>query len=343
MTSSPARAAQPLVTIDDILAAAARIAGIVRRTPLVSTTWGRADVPLHLKAECLQLNGAFKARGATNALAHLSDEDRARGVITHSSGNHAQAVARAARDAGVAATIVMPRESPAVKREATRALGATVVLVDISERAAEVERIQAETGAVFVSAFDDARVVAGQGTVGLEIAEDLPDVGTVFVPVSGGGLISGIAVAVKARCRGVRVVGVEPELAADLAEGFARGEWMSWDTARTGRTIADGLRVTGVGELTWRHITALVDDVVTVTEDQIKDAMRRIALDSKLVAEPSGAVAVAGYLAHPDVCGIGPAVAVVSGGNVDPIVLTEILTVHQADPSSGDPREGAPT
>jgi threonine dehydratase len=289
---------------------------------------------LWLKAESLQVGGAFKARGATNAIAQLSPEEKASGVITHSSGNHAQAVARAARDAGVSATIVMPHQSPAVKRAATEALGATVVLVDIAERAAEVERIRARTGAVFVPPFDDRRIIAGQGTVGLEIATDLPDVETVFVPVSGGGLISGIAVAIKACCPEARLVGVEPELAGDLADGFARGEHVVWDTDRTGRTIADGLRVTGVGELNWLHITALVDDVVTVTEQQILGALRRIVLDSKLVAEPSGAVAAAGYLAHPDLCRAGPAVAIVSGGNVEPAVLCDVVSRSRGGSSS---------
>ncbi len=315
-----------LVTLPDVEVAAARISGVVRRTPLLSTSWGRRESPLHLKAECLQVGGSFKARGATNAITALNDEERARGVITHSSGNHAQGVARAARDLGVQATIVMPHQSPAVKRAATEALGAEVVLVDIAERAAEVDRIRARTGAVFVPPFDDLRVIAGQGTVGLEIVEDLPEPASVFVPVSGGGLISGIAVAVKARWPSVRVIGVEPELAGDLAEGFARGERVTWDTGRTGRTIADGLRVTAVGELNWRHITALVDDVVTVSEDQIADALRRIVLDSKLVAEPSGAVAVAGYLAHFEVVPEGPAVAIVSGGNVEPALLATLLS-----------------
>jgi threonine dehydratase len=318
--------ATELVTLADVEAAAARIDGVVRRTPLLAASWGRDDAPLHLKAECLQVGGAFKARGATNAISLLTDEERARGVVTHSSGNHAQAVARAARDLGVHATVVMPHQSPAVKRTATEALGAEVVLVDISQRAAEVERIQARTGAVFVPPFDDRRVIAGQGTVGLEIVADLPDVATVFVPVSGGGLISGIAVAVKAKRPETRVVGVEPELAADLAEGFQRGERVTWDTDRTGRTMADGLRVTAVGEHNWQHITALVDDVVTVSEDQIADALRRIVLDSKLVAEPSGAVAVAGYLAHSEAAGSGPAVAVVSGGNVEPSLLARLIS-----------------
>ncbi len=338
MSSTPSAQPRPgtvsstLVSVADIELAAAGIASAVRRTPLLPAGWGRDQHPLHLKAESLQVGGAFKARGATHAIACLTDEERVRGVITHSSGNHAQAVARAARDAGVAATIVMPLQSPEVKRAATLALGARVILVDIAERAAEVDRIRARTGAVFVSAYDDVRVIAGQGTVGLEIVDDLPEVATVLVPVSGGGLISGVAAAVKARCPGARVVGVEPELAGDLAEGFARGSRVTWDTGRTARTIADGLRVTAVGELTWPHIAALVDDVITVTEAQIRDAVRRVVLDSKLVVEPSGAVAVAGYLAHPEVCAPGPAVAVVSGGNIDPVLLAELLAERSAQP-----------
>jgi threonine dehydratase len=314
-----------LVTVEEIEAAADRIDGAVRPTPLLRTSLGRDDTPLYVKAECLQVTGSFKLRGATNAIASMSEEERAHGVITHSSGNHAQAVARAARDAGVHATIVMPRQSAHIKRVATEELGADVVLVDISERAAATERLRAESGAAFIPPFDDERVIAGQGTIGLEIHDDLPDVATVLVPVSGGGLISGIAVAVKARNPHVQIVAVEPELAADLAEGFARDERVEWDTALTGRTIADGLRVSGVGEINWRHIRRLVDAVVTVTEEQIRAAMRAIVLDTKLVCEPSGAVAVAGYLAHPDVLAQGPAVAVVSGGNVEPKLLAEVL------------------
>jgi threonine dehydratase len=220
---------------------------------------------------------------------------------------------------------VMPRQSPDLKRRATEAQGATVVLVDASQRASTVEEIQARTGAVFVPPYDHPAIIAGQGTVGLEIVDDLPAVATVYVPVSGGGLVSGIAVAVKARSAGVRVVGVEPELAGDLAEGFARGERMVWETALTGRTIADGLRTSSVGVLNWEHIMALVDEVVTVTEEQILAAMRSVVLDARVVCEPSGAVGVAGFLAHPQTAAPGPAVAVVSGGNVTPDLLADVL------------------
>lgn len=311
--------------LDEVEAAAARIANAVRRTPLLATELGTPHAPLYVKAECLQIGGSFKIRGALNAVAQLSPEQRARGVITHSSGNHAQALARAARSAGIAATIVMPEQAPLIKRAATQALGAQVVLVDIAERDAEMRRIQAESGATFISPFDDRDIIAGQGTLGLEIAADLPAVATVYVPVSGGGLISGIAAALKAKLDDVRVVGVEPELAGDLAEGFAAGQRVVWDSSLTGRTIADGLRVPAVGELNWRHITELVDDVVTVSEAEIRAAMRRVALEAKLVAEPSGAVSVAGSLRYADRFAAGPAVAVVSGGNVEPALLRDVL------------------
>ncbi|HET7173090.1 MAG TPA: threonine/serine dehydratase [Nocardioidaceae bacterium] len=314
-----------LVTLAEIEAAGERISGRVRRTPLLPTGLGPPERPLLLKAECLQETGSFKARGAANAIALLTPAERERGVVTHSSGNHGRAVAWAARAAGLAATVVMPKETPAVKRAAVEALGAEVVYVDAAERADEVERLRSRTGATPVPPYDHPAVIAGQGTVGLEIVEDLPEIGCVFVPVSGGGLVSGIATAVKALRPVARVIGVEPALAGDLAEGFARREHVAWTVSQTSRTIADGLRVPTVGDLPWAHIRAYVDDVVTVTEEQIRAAMRAVALDAKVVAEPSGAVAVAGALAHGQLGAGGPAVAVVSGGNVDPALLAEVL------------------
>jgi threonine dehydratase len=324
----------PLVSLADIEAAAGRIAGLVRHTPVLATSLGSSYAPVLLKAESLQVTGSFKARGATNAVARLTADERGRGVITHSSGNHAQALARAAREAGVEATIVMPRSTPDIKRLATLRHGARVELVELSERASRVEQLQAETGAVFISPFDNAHIIEGQGTVGLEIADDVPEIATIWVPVSGGGLISGIAAAVKARVPQVRVIGVEPELAGDLAEGFAKGERVTWGADRVGRTIADGLRVQSVGELNWRHICAYVDEVVTVSEDAILDAMRRIVLECKVVCEPSGAVGLAGYLEHTGLAGHGVAVVVVSGGNVEPALLRDVLT------SAAPPQQG---
>lgn len=314
-----------LVGLAEITSAATRIAGLVRRTPVVPTSLGTSYTPLLLKAESLQVTGSFKARGATNAVARLDAAERARGVVTHSSGNHAQALARAAREAGIDATIVMPRLTPDVKRLATLRHGARVELVELSDRASRVEEIRAATGAVFVSPFDNPNVIAGQGTIGVEIVEDVPDLASIWVPVSGGGLVSGIAAAVKALAPQVQLVGVEPELAGDLAEGFARGERVSWEAERTGRTIADGLRVQAVGELNWRHITAYVDHVVTVSEAAIRSAMRQVVLGCKLVCEPSGAVSVAGFLEHRGLVGHGPAVAVLSGGNVEPSALRDLL------------------
>ncbi|MDQ4007659.1 MAG: threonine/serine dehydratase [Actinomycetota bacterium] len=317
-----------ITTVADVEAAAARIAGAVVRTPLLRAGWGDPRRPLFLKPESLQPTGAFKLRGATNAVRLLDDAARRAGVVTHSSGNHAQALAWAARAAGARAVIVMPDDAPAVKIEATRALGAEVVLVPVAERESAAEEVRRARGATLVPPYDDAAVIAGQGTVGLEIADDLPEVGTVLVPVSGGGLISGIAAAVKARSPRARVVGVEPELAGDLAEGFAVGRRTRWTPERTGRTVADGLRVTCVGELPWEHISVLVDDVVTVTEDALLNAMRRLAFGSRLVAEPSGAAATAAYLTRGDMLPAGPVVAVVSGGNVQPDLLARVLQDH---------------
>lgn len=314
-----------LLDLDDIRAAAKRISGHVVRTPLLPARWADPLRPLWLKPESLQPTGAFKLRGAFNAVAALGDAARARGIVTHSSGNHAQAVAYAARAFGVPAVIVIPEGTPDVKRQATEALGATVIVVHPSERAAAAALIEAERGMVMVPPFDHPDVIAGQGTVGLEIAEDLPDVELVLAPISGGGLVAGVAVALKALVPGVRVVAVEPELAGDAADSFRLGERVAWDVAETTRTIADGLRNPQVGMLPWAHIREHVDDVVTVGEDEIRAAMRTLVLRSRLVVEPSGAVATAAYLYREDVLPAGRTVAVVSGGNVAPSVLTDVL------------------
>jgi threonine dehydratase len=314
-----------LVTLPDVQAAAERIADHVVRTPLVPAGFGDPVRPLLLKPESLQPTGAFKLRGATNAVAQLPASARERGVVAHSSGNHAQALAWAARVAGLPAVIVMPDSTPAVKVDRTRRQGAEVVLVPIEQRETVADKIIAERGAVLVHPYENPHIIAGQGTTGLEIVADLPDVAAVLVPVSGGGLISGVATAVKSLRPQAKVIGVEPELAGDLAEGFATGRRVTWPVERTARTIADGLRVTAVGELAWAHIQEYVDDVLTVPEDAIEDAMRRIVLDARLVAEPSGAVATAAYLRHRDRLPTGPVVAIVSGGNVAPELLSRVL------------------
>jgi threonine dehydratase len=325
-----------LVTSEDIREARRRIDGIALRTPLLPAPWAdRDDRTLALKLESLQPIGAFKLRGAYNAIAAAVDGARAGRraeaerptmVVTHSSGNHARGVAYAARALAIPATIVMPNTTPAVKIEATRALGAEVELVDPGDRVRRAEEIVAELGATPVPPYDDPFVIAGQGTVGAEILEDIPDIDVVIAPISGGGLISGIATAVKAARTDARVIAAEPELAADARESFEAGERREWPVERVERTIADALRVTAVGELPWEHIRARVDDIVTVSDDEIRAAMRALALEARLVAEPAGAVALAAYLFHADDL---PArrryVAIVSGGNVDPALFAEVI------------------
>jgi threo-3-hydroxy-L-aspartate ammonia-lyase len=310
-----------LVTLADIEAAAARVAGTAVRTPLLPCPWAPRS-PLWLKPENLQPIGAFKIRGAYNAVARLTDEQRARGVVAYSSGNHAQAVAYAAREFGIRAWIVVPKDTPVVKIEATRSHGAEVVLSEVGQREAKAAEIQAETGAALIPPFDHPDVIAGQGTVGLEIADDLPDADLVLVPVSGGGLISGVATAIKHRSPKTQVWAVEPELAADTAASLAAGRLVDWSVADRNRTIADGLR-SQPSPLTFAHQLSYVDGIVTVSEEEIRAAVALLAEKANLVAEPSGAVSVAGYL-NRDLPG-GRTVAVVSGGNVDPAVFREIL------------------
>lgn len=312
-----------LTTIDDIRDAAARIYGSVVRTPLVPAPWGDADRPLWIKPENLQPIGAFKVRGAFNALIRLTPDERARGVVAYSSGNHAQAVAYAAATLSVTSHIVMPEETPDVKVAATRAHGADVVLCAAGERERVAEEVLARTGGVLIPPFDHPDVIAGQGTAGLEIAEDLPEVANVLVPVSGGGLASGIGTAIKALRPHARVIGVEPELAADAAQSLRNGYRVDWPIADRNRTIADGLR-SQPSDLTFAHLQHVLDDLVTVTEDQIRSAVRELAVKSHLVAEPSGAVALAAYRSAPT--GNGPTVVVLSGGNIEPALLAEILS-----------------
>lgn len=312
-----------LITIDDVRDAATRIRGSVVRTPLVPAPWGDTERPLWIKPENLQPVGAFKVRGAFNALGGLTADERGRGVVAYSSGNHAQAVAYAAAAMSVQSTIVMPEETPNVKVAATRGHGAEVVLCGAGERERVADEVLARTGGVLIPPFDHPDVIAGQGTAGLEIAEDLPDVANVLVPVSGGGLASGVGTAVKALCPNARVFGVEPELAADTAQSLREGRRVDWPIADRNRTIADGLR-SQPSQLTFAHLQRVLDDLFTVTEDQIRSAVRELALRSHLVAEPSGAVALAAYrsAALPP----GPTVILVSGGNIEPALLADLLS-----------------
>ncbi|EHR49780.1 threonine dehydratase [Saccharomonospora marina XMU15] len=312
------------MTVDDIRAAAARIDGAVVRTPLLPATWAASDRPLWLKPESLQPIGAFKLRGAYNAVARLDERVRRRGVVTYSSGNHAQAVAYAARAFGVEATIVMPDVTPQVKIDNTRGYGAEVVLVPIGQREAAANEIVADRGAVLVPPFDHPDVVAGQGTIGAEIVADLAGVDAVLVPVSGGGLASGIGTAVKALSPRTKVIAVEPELSATTTESLSADAAVDWPVERRARTIADGLR-TQPSEFTFAHLREVLDGVVTVSEEQIRSAMAVLARKARLVAEPSGAVSLAAYLSRADQLPSGSTVAVISGGNVDPRLLADVL------------------
>jgi threonine dehydratase len=313
-----------LVTLDEIRQAAARIRGAAVRTPLL-----RWDERTWLKPESLQPVGAFKMRGAYNAIASLTDAERARGVVTYSSGNHAQAVARAARLLGAKATIVMPEAAPRIKVEGVRRDGAEIRFTGpgSEERHRIALELVEEQGLVMIEPYDDRRIIAGQGTAGLEIVEDLPDVTSVLIPVSGGGLSAGIATGVKALAPPARIIGVEPELAADARDSLAAGEVVGWDPSLTTRTEADGLRVEHLGRLPFIHLRRFMDEIVTVSEEQMQDAIRRLATGARLVAEVSGAAAMAAHLsgAAPQPEGDDRRVVVISGGNIDPARLAEIL------------------
>jgi len=301
--------------------------GITVRTPLIPLEWNGAR--LYLKPENLQPIGAFKLRGAYNKIASLSDDERARGVITYSSGNHAQGVAYAARALGTKAVIVMPRNAPAVKREATAALGAEIVFVGPSgvERQLKAEELAAEHGYIIIPPYDDEKIIAGQGTAGLEILEDLPEVDLVLVPIGGGGLISGISTAIKSVKPNAKVIGVEPELAADAQASFRAGQIVKFPAEQVLSTSADGLRSQYVGTITFEHIRRYVDDVVTVSEDDILNAVKILAENPKTAAEPSGAVAPAAWLFHRDSLPKSSfTVAVISGGNIDPELLKKVVS-----------------
>ncbi len=282
---------------------------------------------LYLKPENLQPIGSFKLRGAYNKIASFSEEERRRGVISYSSGNHAQGVAYAARALGLKAIIVMPGNIPAIKREATIALGAEIILVgpSSSERQAKAEELAAKHGYVIVPPYNDEKIIAGQGTMGLEILEDLPDVETVIAPVGGGGMISGIATAIKLSRPAIKVIGAEPEFAADAQASLRAGKIVELAAEETTRTLADGLRTQSIGAVNFEHIRRYVDDIVTVSEDEISEAMRRLSTNPKTLAEPSGAVAVAAFLFHREqLPSTKVNVAVISGGNVEPEMLADL-------------------
>lgn len=314
-----------MVTLASIQAARERLCGIAVHTPLIQFPLCAQDPrQLFLKPENQQPIGAFKLRGAYNKIAQLSAEDRKRGVITYSSGNHGQGVAYAARALGVKAVIVMPAAAPVIKRENTAALGAALVLVGPTgiERQFKAEELAAQKGYVIIPPYADEQIIAGQGTVGLEILEDLPSVEMVLAPVGGGGLISGVATAIKLTRPEVKMIGVEPALGGDARASFIAGHVVQFPAAEVTRTIADGLRAQCVGDINFEHIRRYVDDIITVTEDEILRATQYLNRNPATTAEPSGAVATAGFIFHAaELPTAKLAVAIVSGGNIDPQLL----------------------
>jgi len=330
-----------LVTLDKIKDAQRRIAGVAVRTGLYRVepeklrAAGVAALPfeLYIKAESEQPIGSFKLRGAYNMVSQLPPEALERGVITYSSGNHAQGVAYAARVLGAKAVIVMPDNAPEVKKAATRALGAEIVEVGpaSSERRLKAEELVAKFGYAMIPPYDAPQIIAGQATCGLEIVEQLPGVELVISPVSGGGLLSGVATAVKLAAQAgladpnVKVWGAEPELAADAKESFYSKTLVEWTAEKTTRTIGDGLRTQSLGVLNFQHILRFVDGIVSVTEDEILAAMRVMLGATKLVPEPSGAVTLAAALFHSEELPKAKKVAVVlSGGNLEPALRKQL-------------------
>ena len=326
----PTEISVDLVTLEQIQQAQQRIRSAVLHTPLVRLS-SVTDAVAYLKAESLQPIGSFKLRGAYNAIALLSGAERGRGVITYSSGNHAQGVAYAARAMGARAVIVMPANAPEIKRQATAALGAEIVTVGpaSSERRERAEALAAEYGYTIIPPYDSPSIIAGQGTCGLEILADCPDVDLVLAPVGGGGLLSGVATAIKQQRPSCHVIGVEPEFAGDAAASMREGRIVQFTAEQTSRSLADGLRTQSLGTLNFAHIQQYVEGIVTVTEDEIEAAMRRIVWDARLIAEPSGAVAAAALLfRRHELPPHRIAVAIVSGGNAEPSTLLRVLTAN---------------
>jgi threonine dehydratase len=308
-----------LVTLADIQAAAERVARVAIRTPLLPFRDGA-----WLKPENLQPTGSFKIRGAYNTLSQMSAQERARGVVTHSSGNHAQAIARAARLLDIRALVVMPNNAPAVKVAGVRADGAEIEFVGPhnEERVARAHEIADRAGMVLVPSANHPGVIAGQGTIGLEIVAQLgelavTDAPVVLVPVGLGGLAAGVATAVKALRPDANIFGVEPELAADTRDSLAAREVRPWPSEKTSTTSADGLRGEAPAPIPFRHLLAAMDGVLTVSEAEIAAAVGVAAREAHVVLEPSGAVSLAAVLDHRDEVPQGPVVCVLSGGNVD--------------------------
>ena len=316
-----------MIQLDDVLAARDRVDDVARHTPLdYSNTFSKATgAEVHLKLECFQRTGSFKIRGAANRIRTLTDEEQAAGVVTASAGNHAQGVALAAKRLGVDAKIVMPEIAPISKIKATKNYGAEVVLrgVDYNEAQEFAHVLEAEEDRTYVHAFDDEHIMAGQGTIGLEITDDLPEVDTVVVPIGGGGLIAGVATAVKARNPDVRVVGVQAEGASSVADSLRKGRPEGVNSVDT---IADGIAVRKVGEKTFPVIEQRVDEVVTVSDDEIATALMLLLERGKTLVEGAGSVPLAALLEERFDYGAGEVVApVLSGGNIDLNLLTTVI------------------
>jgi threonine dehydratase len=323
-----------MVTLKDIQAARKTIQGVAVHTPLIRYFPAASDAvrnsseEIYLKAENFQPIASFKLRGAYNKVASLTDEQRALGVIGYSSGNHAQGVAYAARAMGCKAVIVMPRGAPKVKRDATAALGAEIVEVGngSDERMQKAMELSQRFGYSVIPPYNDEKIIAGAGTIGLEILDDLSDVELVLVPVGGGGLSSGVATAIKLSNPKVKVIGVEPELANDAQQSLRAGKIVPITADRASSTLADGLRTQSIGALNLEHLSKYIDAIVTVSEDEIREAMRRIMSNARIVVEPSGAVTFAAWAFHGhQLPASRKTVSVVSGGSVEPALLAEVL------------------
>jgi threonine dehydratase len=321
---------QTLVSLDDIKAAGERIRSIARRTPLIEVPFPRRESgrrPLFLKCENMQPMGAFKMRGAYNMLAQLPADVRARGVITYSSGNHGQAVALSAQLMGVPAVIVMPETAPQVKVEGAKAYGAEIIFegTTSSQRKHRAEAEAARRHLTMVPPFDHEWIIAGQGTAGLEILEQCPTVGTVYVQIGGGGLIAGVSTALKRSRPDIRVIGVEPAGAPKMKSSIAAGYPVALEKTSS---IADGLLPVRVGDLTFAHVRQFVDDIVTVEDRAIAAAVKWVFAHAKVVAEPSGAVTVAAVMEGGAPADNGETVAIISGGNVAPDDYARYITAR---------------
>jgi threonine dehydratase len=318
-----------MITIEDISKAKERIHGVVIQTPLIPYVSRDDSRRMLFKPENLQPVGSFKLRGAYNRISSLSENEMNLGIVAHSSGNHAQGVAYSARKLGIKATIVMPQAAPEIKIKNTRGLGAEVILVeDNAELQMQelMDDLASKHGFTMIPPYENNFVIAGQGTIGLEILEQCADVETVVVPIGGGGLIGGIATCLKNVKPGIHIIGVEPEIANDTQQSFEQGKIVSIPKEQAKSTIADGMRVTRPGNLTFPLIQAYVDDIVTVSEDQIIDATRKIITETRLMVEPSGATTFAAWLNDPGLRkSAGKTVCVVSGGNIDPSFFASIM------------------